>query len=96
MARLSDPLAVGRVIGEVIDSFHPSVRMMVTYNSSKLVCNGHEFYPSAVVSEPRVAVQCGDMRSFFTLVSMPQPPQLSSPRPHCSIHLNHGRCCRHR
>ncbi|URD90051.1 Cen-like protein [Musa troglodytarum] len=44
--------------------------MMVTYNSSKLVCNGHEFYPSAVVSEPRVAVQCGDMRSFFTLVSI--------------------------
>ncbi|THU44033.1 hypothetical protein C4D60_Mb02t03100 [Musa balbisiana] len=81
MARLSDPLAVGRVIGEVIDSFHPSVRMTVTYNSSKLVCNGHEFYPSAVVSQPRVEVQCGgDMRSFFTLVMTdPDVPGPSDP-----------------
>ncbi|URD90046.1 Cen-like protein [Musa troglodytarum] len=54
--------------------------MMVTYNSSKLVCNGHEFYPSAVVSEPRVAVQCGDMRSFFTLVMTdPDVPGPSDP-----------------
>ena len=69
MARLSsDPLTVGRVIGEVIDSFNPSVKMMVTYNSNKLVCNGHELFPSAVVSKPRVEVQGGEMRSFFTLV----------------------------
>ena len=69
MARVSsDPLVVGMVIGEVIDSFSPSVKMTVTYNSNKLVCNGHEFFPSAVVSKPRVEVQGGDMRSFFTLV----------------------------
>ncbi|RZR93514.1 hypothetical protein BHM03_00022096 [Ensete ventricosum] len=69
MARVSsDPLVVGRVIGEVIDSFSPTVKMTVTYNSNKLVCNGHEFFPSAVVSKPRVEVQGGDMRSFFTLV----------------------------
>ncbi|RRT84276.1 hypothetical protein B296_00000147 [Ensete ventricosum] len=69
MARVSsDPLVVGRVIGEVIDSFSPTVKMTVTYNSNKLVCNGHEFFPSAVVSKPRVEVQGGDMRSFFTLI----------------------------
>ncbi|CAL9058726.1 unnamed protein product [Musa banksii] len=63
-----EPLVVGRVIGEVLDSFRPSVRIMVTYSSNKLVFNGHEFYPSTVTSRPRVEVQGGDMRSFFTLV----------------------------
>ncbi|CAL9037693.1 unnamed protein product, partial [Musa banksii] len=81
MARLSsDPLTVGRVIGEVIDSFNPSVKMMVTYNSNKLVCNGHELFPSAVVSKPRVEVQGGEMRSFFTLVMTdPDAPGPSDP-----------------
>ncbi|CAL9185576.1 unnamed protein product, partial [Musa hybrid cultivar] len=81
MARVSsDPLVVGMVIGEVIDSFSPSVKMTVTYNSNKLVCNGHEFFPSAVVSKPRVEVQGGDMRSFFTLVMTdPDVPGPSDP-----------------
>lgn len=64
----SDPLAVGRVIGEVIDDFTPTVKMTVTYGSNKQVYNGHEFFPSAVSSKPKVQVQGGDMRSFFTLV----------------------------
>ncbi|KAK8964535.1 CEN-like protein 4 [Platanthera guangdongensis] len=42
--------------------------MMVTYNCTKLVCNGHEWFPSAVSAKPRVEVQGGDLRSFFTLV----------------------------
>lgn len=71
MSRLLEPLIVGRVIGEVLDSFEPSMKMVVTYNSNKLVFNGHEFYPSAVASKPRVEVQGGDMRSFFTLVRAP-------------------------
>ena len=69
MSRSVEPLIVGRVIGEVLDSFNPCVKMIVTYNSNKLVFNGHEIYPSAVVSKPRVEVQGGDLRSFFTLVS---------------------------
>lgn len=68
MAKQSDPLTVGRVIGEVIDSFSPTVKMYVTYNCNKMVCNGHEFYPSAVAPKPRVEVQGGDLRNFFTLV----------------------------
>ncbi|XP_042464554.1 CEN-like protein 2 isoform X1 [Zingiber officinale] len=80
MARLSDPLVVGRVIGEVIDTFNPIMKMIVTYNCNKLVCNGHELYPSAVVSKPRVEVQGGDMRSFFTLVMTdPDVPGPSDP-----------------
>ncbi|PKA57329.1 CEN-like protein 2 [Apostasia shenzhenica] len=80
MARAVEPLVVGRVIGEVLDWFNPSVKMMVTYNCNKLVCNGHEFFPSAVISKPRVEVQGGDMRSFFTLVMTdPDVPGPSDP-----------------
>nr|ATT59255.1 TERMINAL FLOWER1 [Magnolia compressa] len=80
MARMLEPLIVGRVIGDVLDSFNPSVKMSVTYNSNKQVCNGHELYPSSVVSKPRVEVQGGDMRSFFTLVlTDPDVPGPSDP-----------------
>lgn len=63
-----EPLVVGRVIGEVLDYFIPSIKMAVSYNSNKLVFNGHEFYPSALTSKPRVEVQGEDLRSLFTLV----------------------------
>lgn len=72
MSRSVEPLVVGRVIGEVLDTFNPCMKMIVTYNSNKLVFNGHELYPSAVVSKPRVEVQGGDLRSFFTLVRSTQ------------------------
>lgn len=65
---MSDPLVVGRVIGDVVDYFSPSVKMAVTYNSSKKVYNGHELFPSSVTTKPKVEVQGGDLRSFFTLV----------------------------
>lgn len=70
MARILEPLVVGRVIGEVIDSFNPSMNMTVTYNSNKEVFNGHEFFPSAVTHKPRVDIRGGDMRSFYTLVNI--------------------------
>ncbi|KAG0490701.1 hypothetical protein HPP92_007564 [Vanilla planifolia] len=78
--RAMEPLVIGRVIGEVLESFNPSVKMTVTYNCNKLVCNGHEFFPSAVVAKPRVEVQGGDLRSFFTLVMTdPDVPGPSDP-----------------
>nr|AFV67436.1 centroradialis [Hordeum vulgare] len=80
MARVLEPLVVGKVIGEVIDNFNPTVKMTVTYSSNKQVFNGHEFFPSAVVSKPRIEVQGGDMRSFFTLVmTNPDVPGPSDP-----------------
>nr|AFV67437.1 centroradialis [Hordeum vulgare] len=80
MARVLEPLVVGKVIGEVIDNFNPTVKMTVTYSSNKQVFNGHEFFPSAVVSKPRIEVQGGDMRSFFTLVMTdPNVPGPSDP-----------------
>jgi hypothetical protein len=68
MAKMSDPLVVGRVIGDVVESFSPTVKMTVTYNCNKQVYNGHELFPSAVKMKPKVEVHGGDMRSFFTLV----------------------------
>lgn len=67
---MSDPLIVGRVIGDVLDSFAPSTKMFVTYNGNnkQQVYNGHEFYPSALTTKPRVEIQGGDLRTFYTLV----------------------------
>ncbi|KAK6139978.1 hypothetical protein DH2020_018103 [Rehmannia glutinosa] len=80
MARMSDPLIVGRVIGDVLDGFSPNTKMFVTYNGNKQVFNGHEFYPSAVAIKPRVEVQGGDMRTFYTLVMTdPDVPGPSDP-----------------
>lgn len=63
----AEPLILGRVIGDVLDSFIPSIKMSVTFNN-KVVLNGHEFYPSTVAAKPGVEIQGGDMRTFFTLV----------------------------
>lgn len=64
---MSETLVIGRVVGEVLDSFTPTTKMFVTYGN-KQVYNGHEFYPSAVTEKPRVEIQGGDMRTFYTLV----------------------------
>ncbi|KAL2345219.1 hypothetical protein Fmac_006504 [Flemingia macrophylla] len=67
MARMPlEPLIVGRVIGEVLDSFTTSIKMTVSYNK-KQVYNGHELFPSTVNTKPKVEIDGGDMRSFFTL-----------------------------
>nr|AFV67438.1 centroradialis [Hordeum vulgare] len=87
MARVLEPLVVGKVIGEVIDNFNPTVKMTVTYSSNKQVFNGHEFFPSAVVSKPRIEVQGGDMRSFFTLV-MTDPDVPGPNDPYLREHLH--------
>lgn len=66
---LCGPLSVGRVVGEVVDIFTPSVRLNVIYNSNKQVANGHEFMPSVIISKPRVEIGGDDMRTAYTLVS---------------------------
>ena len=68
MSRLLEPLAVGRVIGEVVDNFTPSVKMNITFKGNKQVCNGHELMPAVIVAKPRVEVGGQDMRDAFTLV----------------------------
>ncbi|CAK9134538.1 unnamed protein product [Ilex paraguariensis] len=76
---MSEPLIIGRVIGDVLDFFIPTINMSVTYNNRQ-VFNGQELYPSAVNSKPRVEIQGGDLRSSFTLVvTDPDVPGPSDP-----------------
>ncbi|BBG98273.1 Phosphatidylethanolamine-binding protein family protein [Prunus dulcis] len=56
MSRMVEPLTLGRVIGEVVDSFTPSVRMKVVYNPNRQVANGHELMPSVISAKPRVEI----------------------------------------
>ncbi|KAM0068394.1 putative phosphatidylethanolamine-binding protein [Helianthus debilis subsp. tardiflorus] len=87
MARMSDPLVIGRVVGDVVDNFTQCVDMSVTYNSSKQVYNGHELFPSSVTTKPKVDVRGGDMRSFFTLI-MTDPDVPGPSDPYLREHLH--------
>ncbi|KAK8685597.1 hypothetical protein V6N13_041597 [Hibiscus sabdariffa] len=86
MARAVEPLIVGGVVGEVLDPFIPSIQMSVTF-CNKRVFNGHEFYPSTVVIKPRVEIEGGDMRTFFTLV-MTDPDVPGPSDPYLREHLH--------
>ena len=55
MACSTYPLVVGRVIGDVIDMFVPSLDMAVYYGS-KQVTNGYEIKPSTTVDRPNVQI----------------------------------------
>ncbi|GJV54790.1 CEN-like protein 2 [Tanacetum coccineum] len=64
------PLVIGRVVGDVVDPFVPSVNMYVMHKDlSNQVYNGHERLPPSITSKPRVDVHGGDLRPFFTQVS---------------------------
>lgn len=80
MSRTTDPLAVGRVVGDVVDTFIPSVKMNVIYNSNKQVANGHELMPAVIIAKPRVDIGGEDMRSAYTLIMTdPDAPSPSDP-----------------
>ncbi|XP_010523529.1 PREDICTED: protein BROTHER of FT and TFL 1 [Tarenaya hassleriana] len=80
MSREIEPLVVGRVVGDVIERFNPSVTMRVTYNLDKQVANGHELMPSSFIYKPRVEIGGDDMRSFYTLIMVdPDAPSPSDP-----------------
>ncbi|KAK9063061.1 hypothetical protein SSX86_016931 [Deinandra increscens subsp. villosa] len=77
--RERDPLVVGRVIGDVLDSFTKSVNLDVHYNDKEVV-NGCMLKPSQVVKQPRVDIGGDDLRSFHTLVMVdPDAPSPSDP-----------------
>ncbi|KAJ8771503.1 hypothetical protein K2173_026680 [Erythroxylum novogranatense] len=81
MSRLMiDPLIIGRVVGDVVDLFTPSVKMNVIYGSNKQVCNGYEFMPSSITIKPRVEIGGEDMRAAYTLIMIdPDAPSPSDP-----------------
>lgn len=63
-----DPLVVGRVIGDVVDMFVPTVSMSVYYGS-KHVNNGCDIKPSIAAAPPRVTIT-GYPNELYTLVSV--------------------------
>ncbi|XP_022963124.1 CEN-like protein 2 [Cucurbita moschata] len=78
-SKISEPLVLGRVIGDVVDSFTPSIKMGITF-SNKHVLNGYQFFPSSLSFKPRVHVSGEDMRSLFTLIMVdPDVPGPSDP-----------------
>nr|GME04187.1 CEN-like protein 2 [Ipomoea batatas]GME11198.1 CEN-like protein 2 [Ipomoea batatas] len=87
MAKMSDPLVISRVVGDVVDHFSQSVKMSVVYNSNKHVYNGHELFPSSVTTKPKVEVHDGDLRSFFTLI-MTDPDVPGPSDPYLREHLH--------
>ncbi|XP_050229584.1 protein TERMINAL FLOWER 1-like [Mercurialis annua] len=86
MARTVEPLIVGRVIGDVLDSFIPAISMSIKY-SNKRVFNGYELLPSIISHKPKVEVQGADLRSFFTLV-MTDPDFPGPSDPYLKEHLH--------
>ncbi|CAM8935040.1 unnamed protein product [Rhodiola kirilowii] len=80
MSRHMDTLCVGRVIGDVVDMFTPSVKMSITYSSSTQVANGYELMPSVIASRPRVEIGGDDFRTAYTLIMIdPDAPSPSDP-----------------
>lgn len=67
MASSVDPLVVGRVIGDVLDMFVPSIHMSVYYGS-KHVTNGCNIKPSMAVDPPKLTIS-GHPDELYTLVS---------------------------
>ncbi|XP_050385244.1 CEN-like protein 1 [Argentina anserina] len=81
MSRMMETLTLGRVVGEVVDMFSPTVKMDVIYSSNKQVCNGHEIMPSIITDKPRVDIGGQDMRAAYTLIMT--DPDFPSPSDPC-------------
>ncbi|EXB69116.1 hypothetical protein L484_017394 [Morus notabilis] len=78
MAASVDPLVVGRVIGDVVDMFIPTLSVSV-YFGSKHVTNGCDIKPSIAISPPKVAIS-GHSDELYTLVMTdPDAPSPSEP-----------------
>jgi hypothetical protein len=68
MAAHVDPLVVGRVIGDVVDMFVPTMPLSVRFGTKDLT-NGCEIKPSLAAAAPMVQI-AGRLGDLFTLVSM--------------------------
>lgn len=85
MARFVDPLVVGRVIGEVVDLFVPSISMTVAYGP-KDISNGCLLKPSATAAPPLVRIS-GRRNDLYTLVYIYTVGVVSS-NPHACMRRN--------
>nr|QLM02235.1 mother of FT and TFL1 [Bocconia frutescens] len=82
MARSVQSLAVGKVIGDVVDMFTPTVELAVYYGSMKIT-NGCKLKPSAVSDMPLVQLNAHSRTlssNLYTLVMTdPDAPTPSEP-----------------
>lgn len=58
--------SLGRVIGDVVDSYSPSIRMNVSFNGTRII-NGTTLKPSLAVEAPNIVFQ-GNPDNLYTLV----------------------------
>ncbi|CAI0467858.1 unnamed protein product [Linum tenue] len=81
MARTSiEPLIVGKVIGDVLDPFHPLVELTVHYGSRK-ISNGCEIKPSAALQKPFVQIlRDAPPAPISSVMVDPDAPSPSEPR----------------
>ncbi|KAI5058057.1 hypothetical protein GOP47_0026227 [Adiantum capillus-veneris] len=81
MSRRTEPLVVGRVIGDVIDMFAPSSLEMWLSYSTREISNGCDIKPSAATQPPSLRLSDPHSRdSLFTLVMVdPDAPSPSEP-----------------
>ncbi|KAL2329466.1 hypothetical protein Fmac_017047 [Flemingia macrophylla] len=77
MPTSTNPLIVGRIIGDVLEPFTSFVSMTVIYNNNKDVVNGVELKPSQIIKHPRVEVDGHDFRTLYSLVMV----DLDAPNP---------------
>ncbi|TXG70868.1 hypothetical protein EZV62_005803 [Acer yangbiense] len=88
MSRMTtETLSAGRVVGDVVDTFTPSVKMTVTFSNNNQVSNGHELMPSAIATKPRVDIGGDGLRAAYTLI-MTDPDAPSPSDPHLKEHLH--------
>ncbi|MED6201316.1 Protein HEADING DATE 3A [Stylosanthes scabra] len=76
-----DPLAVGGVIGDVLDPFETCASLRIVYNNNSEVVNSLELKPSQIINQPRVEVGGDDFRTLYTLIMVdPDAPSPSNPK----------------
>jgi len=78
MRGTTNPLVVGRVVGDVLEPFACSIPLRVIYSNNKEVMNSGELKPSQIINNPRVEVGGDDLRTLYTLV---QPQTFLNPKP---------------
>lgn len=57
---------LGRLIGDVVDSYSPSIRMSVSFNGTRII-NGTTLKPSLAAEAPTIIFQ-GNPDNLYTLV----------------------------
>ncbi|CAL0309431.1 unnamed protein product [Lupinus luteus] len=80
MGHLIGPLAIGKVVGDVVDPFTPATKITILYGN-KHVSNGYDIKPSLAIERPHVRIiGASNANNLYTLVMVdPDAPSPSEP-----------------